>query len=355
MNREMWAKILGGPDNIAASRLQAQKDEAEAQRAQAQQAKQKKFQQAAIVDPLTGKSMAGRFNPETGEYEKADFERGYAPRTDPETGYVLPASTAQARGMESIAPTAPPVPSGNMQPEAPKVPEGRAQIQPSATPAVTSKSPGLTSIVPEYKPSPVEKHALDQSMARLSADPVFKENKMGLLQSKGLLEKTMLAQKNPAAFAQIGAEVAKLYESGRLTDEDVVRYVRDPSLKGQWQNWVATKFQGTLNPQLGGALREALALKVKQQGDLVNQMVGAEADRAAQLYKVPPDFARRSLQQGLYTLPPSVQEQAKPAMQKIQEVKNEERVPILSPDGRRASVPRSQLEQALKQGFKLTQ
>lgn len=74
--------------------------------------------------------------------------------------------------------------------------------------------------------------------------------KMGII--SGLDSVETLANEaitNPNAAASLGGIIGSLFEPGKLTDEDALRYVRE---KGYWnsaQNWISEAGSGTLRPE----------------------------------------------------------------------------------------------------------
>ena len=76
-----------------------------------------------------------------------------------------------------------------------------------------------------------------------------------------LKDKALRAQKNPIALAQLGAEVASLYENGRLTDEDVKRYIKDHSLQQTIMDLGSRAYEGTLTATTAKNIAKELSAK----------------------------------------------------------------------------------------------
>ncbi len=247
-----------------------------AQKAKSQQNLVKQ-QQAHIVDPKTGKTVAGVFNPTDGSYKTTEHELGYGPRTDPETGFVIPSAQAQQRGQQGLQNMLSPPQSNN-----------------------PSQAPQQPTI------NPKQREGLEKGLTRLKSDPTYKEQSDMVMKMDELIEKTKLAQSNPVASAQLGAEVAKLYEGGRLTDEDVVRYTRDPSAGGRIRDGIYKLSKGTHSPETMNALRIALAAKRAQAQHNVGDLGNAESERVNTMYNLPTSVGSK------VTAPPSRAQRLQP-------------------------------------------
>lgn len=235
-------------------------------------------QQSHIVDPKTGKSMAGVFDPNEGKYTLSGFESGYAPKTDPVTGYIIPSSTAQTQGLAATGNNPTPAPTLNnmITPSQPQAQPNQQATGPTTPPSQAPQTPPTI--------NPKQREGAEHSLARLNADPVYKENTADVIKMNSLIEKSKLAQQNPVASAQLGAEVAKLYEGGRLTDDDVVRYTRDPSAAGRIRDGITKLAQGVHSPETMDALRIALEAKRAQSQQVVKDLSSAESERMGSMY-----------------------------------------------------------------------
>lgn len=239
----------------------------------------KQYQQSHIVDPKTGKSMAGVFNPMTGEYQPSQFQLGYAPKIDPETGYVLPNSVTEQSGLNATG----------------------LQTQP---PMGATQNPPA---VPRRTPfSPVQRKGVDDAITRLKSDPNYKESEAALLKMDELIQKTTLAQSNPVAAKQLGAEVASLYEGGRLTDEDVLRYTKDPSVAGVVRDIAYKAASGVISPETAKYLRIALEAKRSSAQGRMGQLSDIETQRVQGVYGVSPGATKNVLS------PPQMQKMTRP-------------------------------------------
>ena len=68
-----------------------------------------------------------------------------------------------------------------------------------------------------------------------------------------------LATRNEISAAQLGARVATLFENGRLTDEDVLRYTRRRGIPSRIEDMVEDIISGTITPGKAEAIRESLS------------------------------------------------------------------------------------------------
>lgn len=69
-----------------------------------------------------------------------------------------------------------------------------------------------------------------------------------------------LATENEVAAAQLGAAVATIFENGRLTDEDVVRYTKRKSVVSRLQDLTEELSNGTILPEKAKEIKETLEI-----------------------------------------------------------------------------------------------
>ena len=75
----------------------------------------------------------------------------------------------------------------------------------------------------------------------------------------GLTDKQVdLATINDIAAGQIGAQVATIFENGRLTDEDVVRYTRRTAIVSRLKDLTEDMLNGTISKEKAKELKETL-------------------------------------------------------------------------------------------------
>lgn len=95
---------------------------------------------------------------------------------------------------------------------------------------------------------------------------------------QGAEQLAILATKNPTAAAALGTKVAKAYgEVGALTENDVTRYVQDPSLKAVVAQNFRKMSQGTLLPSTAKGLTETLKALAAMDLDRRNAIIRGRA------------------------------------------------------------------------------
>jgi hypothetical protein len=104
-----------------------------------------------------------------------------------------------------------------------------------------------------------------------------------------------LAIKNPAAASQIGAQVATIFEEGRLTDEDVVRYTRRKGLPDRIADNILELSKGTISKDKAKDLKETLKVFKEVLYDIVNNKVTEKANVFAMDYGFDPQETATAL------------------------------------------------------------
>ena len=91
---------------------------------------------------------------------------------------------------------------------------------------------------------------------------------------KGLTTKQInLAIKNPISASQLGAQVATIFENGRLTDEDVLRYTK--------RNGISDRVVDTLANLRDGTITKSKASEIKESLDVFNDILAAQISERA--------------------------------------------------------------------------
>lgn len=116
-------------------------------------------------------------------------------------------------------------------------------------------------------------------------------------------QKIDLATKNELAASQLGAEVATIFENGRLTDEDVLRYTRRPAIISRLQDGIKTLASGTITKDKAKELKETLTVYK----EALNENLRERADQKAStlLNKLSTDVDPKNLSSLIYSPLPS--------------------------------------------------
>lgn len=80
---------------------------------------------------------------------------------------------------------------------------------------------------------------------------------------KGLKNQTDKALENEVVSGQLGASVARLFENGRLSNEDVARYTRSFSIPSRIANMAVQLLEGTLTEAKASEIKESLDVLTK--------------------------------------------------------------------------------------------
>lgn len=237
-------------------------------------------------------------NPKTGEAEffSTELTPGQEPavkfmgikpsyadvlRTDPRTGEVIKVN----RGTGSVE-----------------------NIETGATPG--EQKPGKTN----YEKLP-PKYAKDIDDQVKSFGDESKNNKEALEKIQGIMPQVDMALKNPVSFAQLKAEVARVYEKGVLTDADVDRYVKDPSLAGKIKQTVSSVANGTITPSTAKYLKQSLELQQRVLDDRMEDDAQKAVSRVTAKHAIPDEdvykFMRPEAAAALKAMPPKDQDAVK--------------------------------------------
>lgn len=71
-------------------------------------------------------------------------------------------------------------------------------------------------------------------------------------------KKIALATQNEIAASQLGAEVATIFENGRLTDEDVLRYTRRRGIRSRLEDLTSELGRGVITPEKAREIQQTL-------------------------------------------------------------------------------------------------
>jgi hypothetical protein len=113
-----------------------------------------------------------------------------------------------------------------------------------------------------YKMNQNEKELLDKSTDKFAQET--RDQRDSIEKLKGLSNFQIdAAVTNEIAASQVGAQVATIYENGRLTDEDVLRYTRRKSIVSRLQDYNEELLRGTINQDKANEIKDALRVYQK--------------------------------------------------------------------------------------------
>jgi len=104
--------------------------------------------------------------------------------------------------------------------------------------------------------NPAERDQINKFTDKFASDT--KDERQSLAKVDRVAKKTFEAMTNPIAAAQLGAEVATIFENGRLTDEDVLRYTRRLGITDRLEDALQSAMDGTINAEKAKLIRMAL-------------------------------------------------------------------------------------------------
>lgn len=84
---------------------------------------------------------------------------------------------------------------------------------------------------------------------------------------------------NPNAAASLGGIIGSLFEPGKLTDEDALRYVRRLGLVNKAEDWVREMASGTISPKRAEEISKTASAYMKELDNIVRKNAVAYADR----------------------------------------------------------------------------
>lgn len=152
------------------------------------------------------------------------------------------------------------------------------------------------------------------------------------------------ALKNPNAYSSIGGIVGGLFEPGKLTDEDAKRYIQSSGILNRIRDLDAKYRTGKMDPGLAAeikgtakAYREQLEIIIKEKA-----LRKAEATKKGLVGSARKEIPTATIADYYY--------QPKQSL-----TGSSEMVKVVSPDGKSGSIPKSNLEKALKKGYKEVQ
>jgi hypothetical protein len=196
-----------------------------------------------IRDPKTGLPMETIINLDKGTREVLG-ERGFAPnvKEDPYTKELIPTRDIQRGATGRGAPV-------QVSPEEKKRMSKQEAFLEEAAQAFNKLKPIHRDRVKGLE----EKYATETKDQRQSYDSI--DNIVNVLVKD--------ATKNPIAASQLGAQVANIYENGRLTDEDVLRYTRRQGVAQRLKDASVMLSKGVIPLDKAKQIQEAL-LKYKE-------------------------------------------------------------------------------------------
>lgn len=113
--------------------------------------------------------------------------------------------------------------------------------------------------------------------ARESFDSEVKEDKNAASKLDGVIKLLDEAVKNPAASGQAKTAVAKIFEKGVLTDQDVVRYAQRMGILNQLTDWFSQITEGTFTPELSRDISSSLKVYNSGLEDSLNKRALSKA------------------------------------------------------------------------------
>lgn len=165
---------------------------------------------------------------------------------------------------------------------------------------------------------------------RKSFDTETKDERASMDKIEGL--STKLAEEaltNPIAASALGAQVASIYESGRLTDEDVARYTRRQGISDRVADTLMNLRKGVITVDKAEDIKQALEV-LKQ--TLETQISGRAMEKAKVMEEIYGIDAQK-LVKGIYS-----------NYKKPEEPKMSEKVAVQLPNGQKGRIDRNKLD-----------
>jgi hypothetical protein len=228
----------GGQMGAAFRQHQMDKEKLEIEKGKEKRLSEGKYQLSTMQDDA-GESQVYRVNLSTGEKEqlgKKGYAKGYV--KDPNTGFLINKQTG-----DTLKQTGDTLNLGG---------------------DVTNKT-FFSALTPVQRTQ-----FLDSRKSFLTESKPMRE---AAYKVEGLINKRIdLAITNPAAKSQLGADVASLYENGRLTDEDVLRYTRRSGIPDRISDTLKDLKAGTITPDKAEDIKESLIVLREVLIDQVNKI-----------------------------------------------------------------------------------
>jgi hypothetical protein len=183
--------------------------------------------------------------------------------------------------------------------------------------------------------TPVQRKDLKE--VRSSFEKETKDSRASLDKLKGLSEKQIQdAIDNPISASQLGAQVATIFENGRLTDEDVLRYTR--------RQGIPDRVADSLVKLRAGTISDEKAADIKQSLDVFRAVLQEQITTRA--------MEKARILENAYGVPSSdVVPLIYPRYDEIQQkAVDNVKIKVKLPDGRMGSVPRKNLDRAIQMG-----
>lgn len=225
----------------------------------------KRYQQTRVFNPKTGQTEVRLFDTATGEVADPGLIAGYSNRfmTDPRTGEIigLTPSTLSQQPAQITKPT-----------ETEVFTDDKGEIRELTGPQKTYQNL-----------NPNQRDKVGKLRNELATET--KESREALAKLDGLSEKQIdLAANNPMAWSQLGAQTARLFEGGRLTDEDVVRYTRNKQLAARVAQTLNEWFDGTLTDVNANFLKQSLKVYKNVIQDTLSKRAIEKSKSMANIY-----------------------------------------------------------------------
>ena len=221
--------------------------------------KKEQYEIVSLFDKDSNSTKMYRYNVNTGEKQEIGT-RGYAPKyiNDPKTGDKFHAQTGEI-------------------------------LDPKYKPAK-----GISDKTYYQRLNPIQRKRWDSLRKEFTTET--KEVRSMAEKIDGLSTKQIdLAINNPIAAAQLGAQVATIFENGRLTDEDVKRYTRRKGLGDRIADTLIELKSGTISTGKASDVRESLKVFKEVLYDIVNKKVAEKANVFATDYGFDPQETATAL------------------------------------------------------------
>lgn len=152
------------------------------------------------------------------------------------------------------------------------------------------------------------------------------------------------ALKNPNAYSSIGGIVGGLFEPGKLTDEDAKRYVQSSGILNRIRDLDAKYRTGKMDPGLAAEIKGTARAYRAQLEQIIKEKAlrKAEATKKGLVGSARKEIPTSTIADYYY-------------QPKQNLTGSSEMVKVISPDGKTGSIPKSNLEKALKKGYKEVQ
>lgn len=278
----------------------------------------RRYQQMVTFDPVKKQNVIKLFDTSTGETKDLDEVKGFATqfRADPITKELMALSPGTSTSLGNV--------TGD------KRAEQRKELE-----KLIEKKKEVDSRQVYQSLTPTDRGYVNDTRAEYLTET--KDQRESLNKLKGLSELQVdEATTNQIAASQLGAQVATIFENGRLTDEDVLRYTRRQGIVSNLKDYTKLLSSGTIPKDKADEIKQSLRTYQKA-------LKMALRDKALEKSK--------SLTNKLetdYRKSPQVLGELVYSDFNEQEIA---KVRVRTPQGKVGTIPADQLENALKAGY----